>query len=161
MGAVKLDFEIEPQSDSRLCWAAVAVSVARFYKESSGLSQLDLAKRMLGNNYNRFFAPEKALVWLGIFSECLDRPLSREEIFSELQNSHPIAACMKHFVGWHLVVIYGIDEVGNLLIADSMLGNSIWSLHAFTHEYQKYYHWTHAYKTIGRSDPIDLHPGMG
>ncbi|MEX2568116.1 MAG: papain-like cysteine protease family protein [Cyclobacteriaceae bacterium] len=148
MGAVKLDFEIEPQCDSRLCWAAVSVSVARFYKGSSGLTQLNFAKRMLGNNYNRFFAPDKALAYLGNLFECLDRPLCREEIFSELKNSRPIAACMKHFVGWHLVVIYGIDEDNNLLIADSMLGNSIWSLQAFTHEYQQYYHWTHTYKTI-------------
>ncbi|MCG8476334.1 MAG: hypothetical protein MI784_12775 [Cytophagales bacterium] len=147
MQAVRLNFEIEPQEDSRLCWAAVSVAVARFYGEKKISSQIDFAKSVFGKKYNRFCAPEKSLAVMGNFQKRLNRPLGKEEIIAELQNHRPIAACMKFFVGWHLVVVYGIDKRGNLLIADSLFGKSQWHIESFTHAYRQYYHWTHTYKT--------------
>lgn len=148
MESIQLEFSIEHQSGSRLCWAAVSVSVARFYLQKNVVSQIELAKKIFGDNYNQFCQPEKALSVFGNFSETINRPLKEYEIIRELRNNKPIAACLKHFVGWHLAVIYGIDEKKNLFIADPLYGKSQWLIGKFNKEYRQTYQWTHTYTTI-------------
>lgn len=151
MASILLNFEMDLQSDSRLCWAAVSVAIARYYGQTAVPNQVELAKSVFGVNYNQFYEPDKSLELLGNLQQKLDRALTLEEIHLELMNARPIAACMKHFVGWHLVVIYGIDEASNVCISDSQLGKSQWSLDTFTEEYRQYYAWTHSYKTSRRA----------
>lgn len=146
MQDIRLTFTLDQQEDSRLCWAAVTVALADYYNSDWSGSQIDFAKSLLGDRHNQFFAADKALHTLGLLQQSLDRPITIQEIYTELSNSRPIAACMKHFVGWHLVVIYGISNQ-RLLVADSLLGNSEWDYDEFLTAYQGYYHWSHSYTT--------------
>ncbi|SEI83077.1 Papain-like cysteine protease AvrRpt2 [Cyclobacterium xiamenense] len=147
MAAIRLDFDMELQRESRLCWAAVSVAIARYYEQPAVPEQIAFAKNVWGRRYNRFFEPDKALAILGNLGDKLDRALRLQEIRMELAQARPIVACMKHFVGWHLVVIYGIDEAGMLSVADSQVGSSQCMLPVFTNEYRLYHSWTHTYKT--------------
>lgn len=148
MQPIQLNFRIEPQKDSRLCWAAVSVSLACFYQQDNVITQVELAKKIFGEKYNQFCCPEKALSVLGNFVEAINRPLKEEEIVRELQNQRPIAACMEYFVGWHLVVIHGIDTAKKLSIADPLLGDTQWDIDTFTKSYHQNYRWVKSYRTI-------------
>ncbi|AUC75982.1 papain-like cysteine protease family protein [Olleya sp. Bg11-27] len=143
---IKLDFKVELQAGQRMCWAAVAITVSKFYDKESESNQIDLAKDVFGENYDQFYSPESALSIYNNLSSELNRSLTRAEISEELINGRPITACMKHFVGWHLVVIYGISQ-NKLLIADPLLGEVQCEIDAFTDAYETYYSWTHTYKT--------------
>ncbi|WP_375582530.1 papain-like cysteine protease family protein [Cyclobacterium xiamenense] len=145
--SILLDFDMELQRESRLCWAAVSVAIGRYYGQMAVPEQLAFAESVWGSRYNRFFEPDKSLALVGNLGEVLDRPLRLDEIRQELAAAQPIVACMKHFVGWHLVVIYGMDETGMLSVADSQLGKSQWMFPAFTSKYREYYSWTHTYTT--------------
>lgn len=147
MNDMELEFELEPQKGSRLCWAAVSVAIARYYKEKKVPGQMAFAEMAAGKRYNQFYAPDKALAICGNFRQKWDRPLRLPEIVDELKGGHPVAACMKYFVGWHLVVIYGITRQNELMIADSLLGNSRWPVDRFTHQYNKHYQWVFTYTT--------------
>ncbi len=143
---IKLDFEIELQEGQRMCWAAVAIAVAKFYDKETEYNQIDLAKDVFGEKYDQFYSPKSALSIYDNLSSELNRSLTRAEISEELMNGRPITACMKHFVGWHLVVIYGISQ-NKLLVADPLLGEVQYEIDAFTDTYETYYSWTHTYKT--------------
>lgn len=144
MGKI-LSFVIEEQQESLLCWAAVAVSVGRFYDPSYSLNQSELAITVFGEKqYNQVCDPRKALDQNDNIRKFIERPLTLAEITKELRNGNPVAACMKFFIGWHLVIIYGIDEAGRLLIADPLHGKNAVSLESFTTSYDEYYSWTHS-----------------
>ncbi|WP_236974991.1 papain-like cysteine protease family protein [Membranihabitans maritimus] len=156
INTIELDFNIEPQKESRLCWAAVSIAIAKFYKVNNVSSQIDFAKFVAGKQYNQFCNPEKALTFYGNLNKKWDRPLNKREILNELINQRPITACMKYFVGWHLVVIYGIDPNNELMIADPLMGNSSYSLQLFTHGYNKHYHWEFTFTTQMSTSETDL-----
>ncbi len=143
---IKLDFKVELQAGQRMCWAAIASAVAKFYDKETECNQIDLAKGVFGEKYDQFYSPETALSIYDNLSSELNRSLTQSEISEELINGRPIAACMKHFVGWHLVVIYGISQ-NKLLIADPLLGEVQCEINAFRDAYETYYSWTHSYKT--------------
>jgi hypothetical protein len=140
------NFNVEKQADSRLCWSAVSLAIAKFYDISIEYSQIDFAKQVMGTKFNQFCPPAKAMVHLQILNEEINRSLTIEEIKEEISNNRPIAACMRHFVGWHLVVIYGFEE-SQIFISDSLYGKSKWNIKTFETAYQKTYSWTHTYTT--------------
>ena len=146
---IKLDFEIEFQAGQRMCWAAVAIAIARFYDEEIVYEQIDLAKNVFGEKYDQFYSPKNALSIFNNLSSELIGGLSLYQISEELVEGRPIVACMKHFVGWHLVVIYGISH-NKLLVADPLIGNTQYDIDVFTNTYETYYSWTHSYKTKPR-----------
>lgn len=141
-----LDFELEYQKGIRLCWSAVATSIEKFYWPNKKEDQIEFATRIHGTVYDKFCDPVKALSKKGLFYSSFERPLNKQEVIEELSQGHPIVACMRQFVGWHLVVIYGLNELGELLIADPATGLSAYMIENFTQTYEKYHHWTHTYK---------------
>ncbi len=142
---IVLNFKIEFQKGIRLCWSAVVASLHNFYQGEEKLDQIEFAKSIHGSKYDQFHDPILALAQKGLFHMSYDRPLFIHEVFAELKKGHPVISCMKHFVGWHLVVIYGLTEENNVLVADPMRGNSEYSIQSFTDQYEKYYEWTHSY----------------
>ena len=154
--AIKLDFNLEAQEDSRLCWAAVAISIALFYNKQQNMSQKELAKSVFGEKYNQFNSPKLSL---SIFDNCASeeiRPLDESEIIHDLKAGNPVAACLRYFIGWHLVVIFGIDANGHIHVADPLQGYSLWPLDEFTTAYRTYYQWTHTYRLKKPSMVSDL-----
>ena len=119
---MKNPFEIEQEAESRWCWAAVGVSVKRYFSPTSTLRQCELANKVIGDE------------------KCCDRPLPHglnrseplqdvlsnpdvdalkktlpgialpfEDIRTQIDASYPV--CVR--VGWpgqnsgHFIVIYG------------------------------------------------------
>jgi ABC-type bacteriocin/lantibiotic exporter with double-glycine peptidase domain len=147
MGLLKneiiLPFLIEEQEKSRWCWAAVAVSIAKFYNHDIQVSQLQLATTFLGSeNNNHVQPPQKAIEWVKHYKSMQERPLTLEEIYLSLMEGNPIAACMRYFIGWHLVIIYGISTDGQLYIADPQHGYTTTEYKDFIPSYLDNYSWT-------------------
>ena len=146
--AINLPIELDEQASSLLCWAAVTLALGKYYQPGFQVSQVELARGVFGNpHYNRVLHPRKALELTGTFKQALPRPLSLLEIVDELQQGYPIAACMRYFIGWHLVIVHGLTPCGELLVADSLHGPSVYDLASFSHAYHKHYTWSHSYLT--------------
>ncbi|UII21549.1 papain-like cysteine protease family protein [Fulvivirga ligni] len=148
---IRLPFQLELQKGERMCWAAVSVAIAKYYGHQSIQDQIAFARSIMGEHYDQFCAMDKALMTYGHLKQILTTPLSKEQIDLELHHKQPIIACMKYFVGWHVVVIYGIEN-DHLLIADPLHGYSKWRLSTFTTSYQEYYSWSHSYKTCSKGE---------
>ncbi len=143
---IQLDFELEKQKDSRLCWAAVSISIAQFYRQKGIKTQIEFAKSIFGEKYNQFCSPHKALSSYDNLLESLQQTMTLKEIIEDLKKQQPVVACMKDFVGWHLVVIYGVDRDEKLLVADPLRGCSKWEINKFIAEYCERYSWVYTYR---------------
>ena len=140
-----MNLTIEKQKGERLCWSAVCVSLMSFF-EVKPMDQISFAKLIMGESYDRFCSPIKPFSFLNLLREELDKPLTQAEIAFELHSGNPVVACMKHFVGWHLVVIHGIRNSEHLWVGDPLWGSSNWGINEFTYAYRQHYSWTHTYK---------------
>ena len=173
----KLKFTMECQKASQWCWAAVAVSVARFYSPASPWQQCTLAGQVLGrtccggsdecgrdddpSGCVRPYLVEHPLCVVGHLQEIHEAPIalpaapSTPTIQGEVDAHRPLV-CR---VGWkggggHFVVLYGYD-LGRaeplVHVADPVNdknGTSIYSLHEFTYAYRNGDGtWTNAYTT--------------
>ena len=144
--ACLLPFELEPQQGHLQCWAAVAVSLQRFYGRATVPSQEDFARSLLGENCDQVCAPLAALAHAGLHYVQSAGPLTPAQLRRELAQGHPVPACMRHFIGWHLVVVHGIDADGLLAIADPQVGPSRMAYRGFVRAYRRHHAWTHSYR---------------
>jgi len=155
--ACLLRFELAPQQGHLQCWAAVAVSLQRFYASQGELppvpSQEAFARSLLGENCDQVCAPLAALAHAGLLYTESAGPLPPAELRYQLALGHPVPACMRHFIGWHLVVVHGIDADGTLTIADPQVGPSRMPYRSFAQAYRRHYAWTHSYLFAGRATP--------
>jgi hypothetical protein len=159
---IDLPVILEEQEGSLLCWAAVAVAISKYYNPEQLISQKALATAIFGaHNYNNVLGPSKALAFTGNLKAAVAGPLSLEEVMEELQQGFPIAACMRYFIGWHLVIIHGFSPAGELLIADSLHGPSHMRIDSFSTAYHTHYSWTHSYLTRAQPDTFELLPRYG
>lgn len=143
-----LTIEVAEQVASRLCWASIAAALLKYYNPERTISQKEIAIDVFTeNNYNHVYSPEKMLKRIGHFKMAFERPLGLEEIRAELAEGRPLAACMRFFIGWHLVVIYGITANDKLFIADPLHGHSTLDINEFSHSYHGVYRWSHTYQT--------------
>lgn len=143
-----LAIEVAEQEASRLCWASIAVALITYYNPERVISQKEIAINVFSeNNYNHVYSPEKMLKRIGHFKMAFERPLALDEIRTELMEGRPLAACMRFFIGWHLVLIYGISANDKLFIADPLHGYSTLDINEFTHSYLGDYWWSHTYQT--------------
>lgn len=162
-----LEFDIQQQEKSKWCWAAIAVSVARFYNRSSKVTQCDVANAelrrddccsgakdicdeygYLASSLNRYGHLEK---WAVL------QPPTPAEIRGEIANNHPLCARVAWFEGGaHFVVIAGYAEVlrpdgtyqiGGLAIADPWWGVSDMDFGDFPNAYAKCGRCTDSYYT--------------
>jgi hypothetical protein len=111
-------FQIETQEKSEWCWAAVAVSIDKYFDSKSPLKQCDIAKRVLGNDKccNGGDDCNKAMTLIGALnsikrlSSTLTSPLSFELVRRELDAGRPVCARIKwNGGGAHFVVITGYE----------------------------------------------------
>lgn len=141
---------MEPQELSRWCWAAIAVSMARFYN-TGRWRQSDVAGRVLGYdcsgyrenpnlqqqcNQNRTL--DEALQVTECFSHWSPGKPAFERIMAELDSGRPLCIRIEWFKGSaHYVVIFGYHGIRRELhIADSRYGVSQHSFDRFPLGYQ-------------------------
>ena len=144
--ACPLPFALEPQQGHLQCWAAVAVSLRRFHGLAPVPSQDAFARSLLGDNCDQVCAPLAALAHAGLHYRESAGPLTPAQLRRELALGHPVPACMRHFIGWHLVVVHGIGPDGALMVADPQVGPSRYPWRSFVRAYRRHYEWTHSYR---------------
>ncbi|QIG96631.1 MULTISPECIES: papain-like cysteine protease family protein [unclassified Bradyrhizobium] len=165
-----LDFKNLHQEKSNWCWAAVAASVAHFYRPSSTVTQCDIANGQLGQDdccvggnetCNVYGYLMSSLFRVGHFSKwTARRPASFQETQEEIGGTRPL--CMRivwNGGGAHLVTIKGYagesapgaqqqDDRG-LAIADPWWGLSDIDAEEFPRGYINCGTWTDTYYTKG------------
>ena len=159
-----LDFRMERQTQSQWCWAAVAVSVTRFYQPSSNITQCRVANRELGTDVccadppacNQDNTLDTTLRTVGHLRAFEGGPLSFPPVRDEINAGRPLG-CR---IGWldgggHFVVIHGVstDQSGAsvkrwVAVEDPLFGPSDYLINDFTSAYrQGEGEWTHSYFT--------------
>lgn len=111
-----IDFQMEVQERRFWCWAAVAVSIDRFYPGPHGVTQCDLASLVLGvpcsqPRSNRPSRLEPALATVGRHHEpTKDAWATAEEITREISAGRVLAALIQwRGGGGHFVAISGVQ----------------------------------------------------
>lgn len=159
-----LGFNIEMQEQTQWCWAAVAVSVARFYQPSNTLTQCRVANMVLGTNgccsnpgpCNIDNYLEDALGAVAHYRDIEPEPLPFSDVNGEITSDRPLGCRIGWFGGGgHFVVIHGASVDGSgaavkrwVAIADPLYGPSDYLIQKFTSGYrQDTGEWTHSYFT--------------
>jgi hypothetical protein len=154
---------METQQQTQWCWAAVAVSVSKFYEASSTITQCRVANMVLGQNgccanpapcnVDNFL--EDALGEAGHFNR-LDFDLTFSDVDGEMRQGRPLGCRIGWFGGGgHFVVIHGTstDASGGsfknwVAVADPLYGPSDYLIDDFASAYrQGSGEWTHSYFT--------------
>lgn len=143
--ALVLPFALEAQQGHLQCWAAVAVSLRRFYGMAPVPAQQDFARSLLGERNDHACAPLVALAHAGLAYAETARALAPGALRAQLARGHPVPAAMRHFIGWHLVVLHGIDADGKVWVADPLYGPSVVPYRIVVQAYRDHYAWSHSY----------------
>jgi hypothetical protein len=148
--AVILDFSLERQILSCWCWAAIAASLGRFYKNCF-LTQQQIVSKLLNipldelsmvdhiHSGNQQLTLDKSLKFARCYSHWnLGQP-SYERILLELTMGHPVCVRIEWLTGGaHYLVIKGANPKRELLyLDDSLSGSSIISYQDFPKHYKK------------------------
>ncbi|MDQ1830782.1 papain-like cysteine protease family protein [Massilia scottii] len=145
MSSMILPFEMAPQQGGLLCWAAVAVSLRRFYRKQESIDQIAFARSLLGANCNQVCQPLRALNHAGLRYREHSGPIPLADIEQQLMSGHPVLIAARYFIGWHLLVLHGIGHGTQMMIADSLHGPSRASYADLTAAYREHYLWSHTY----------------
>lgn len=154
----QLDFVCERQVQSNWCWAAVAVSIARYYRADSHWTQCALASAELGPAVccsspapcNTPWYLDSALGRVGhADGGAAPGVLTLAELASELGAGQPVAVRIGYFGGGgHFVVVEGADLDEEMLdVEDPNDGPVHLSYAALRDEYLGAGAWTHTYRT--------------
>lgn len=161
-----LSFDMEKQTETQWCWAAVAASVARFYDSSDTVSQCEVASRVLNTtgccadpaacNEDNYL--ENALAQVNHFrAPLVFEPLPFSDVEDEINAGCPLGCRIGWFGGGgHFVILYGVstDQSGGsvkrwVAVADPdpHFGPSDYLINNFTSVYRNKGEWTHSYFT--------------
>jgi hypothetical protein len=176
--AVKLSFTIEKQKQAQWCWAAVSVSVARFYSPSTKWTQCSLVNIERGESSccgasgadvpcNEPYYLDRSLERTGNLRDYLDRALDAAELRTELRGGAPLGCRIAwDAINGHFVVIDGFAEVGGVLHVDvedpdPQYASSTYTFDSFIGSYRDTGFWSHSYPTKraavgGGASPLGL-----
>ncbi|MBK5290397.1 MAG: C39 family peptidase [Acidobacteriia bacterium] len=160
-----LDFELQQQERSNWCWAAVTVSVLRFFSPESQTRQCGIAHDELDlrccedaeRKCNQVRSLQPPLASIGrLRGEKRAEPLSFDEIRQEIDNGVPVCARIAwRSGGGHFVVISGYDilpKMGEVVIVDDpQAGRSRLTYEGFLSRYKRIGEWTHTYHLTRRA----------
>ncbi len=152
---------MQKQMTSVWCWAAVSVSVDRFFDHDSEWRQCGLARKVtkqpvccskpVPHKCAQLFYLEDALTLVGrLKGNPTVGPLSFREVQRRIDKKHPICAR----IGWrggggHFVVISGYrvhNGAKQVDVEDPMRkGTSTIDYQTFVHQYRAVGRWTHTY----------------
>lgn len=168
-----LNFTMQSQEGDNWCWAAVAVSVSRFYNSGSTWTQCSLATAELTQsteqpvpvNTNCCNTPETCdVIWYlstplrrtGNLNTWADARASWEQLKTEIKNTRPLCVRVRWNGGTqaHFLAIVGYTEqdAGSSLpntieLRDSIHGNSTHNWNDFARTYQGGATWTSSFYT--------------
>lgn len=121
---LRLDFRMEEQAKTCLCWAAVGSALSRFYHSSEGLSQTEVVVKLLGRYESKLYSASKTLESLGLLRGVVEGPLPPADIRKEIEAGYVVAVQIAWvFGGNHLVTVSGIDGTNRVWIDDPRVGS--------------------------------------
>src|SRR5471032_628587 len=152
--SASLNFNMQPQTQSNWCWAAVSSSVGNYYGTGSW-TQCGVANAELGRNSccnqpgpcNVYGYLDSALQTTRSFNGMNQGSLQLSAIENQINMGRPVGLrCAWYGGGAHFLTIYGTN--GNYLqIADSIYGYSTRALNSFPGSYNGGGNWTNTYFT--------------
>ncbi|MGC5703198.1 hypothetical protein J4P02_23670 [Pseudomonas sp. NFXW11] len=150
----RLNFNIQPQTQSNWCWAALSASVGNYYGTGSW-TQCGVANAELGRNTccnqpgpcNVYGYLDSALRTTRSYGGMREDRMQMPAIDNQLSMGRPVGLrCAWYGGGAHFLAIYGSDG-GYILVADSIYGYSTRALNSFPGSYNGGGNWTHTYFT--------------
>src|ERR1019366_3344269 len=119
-----LPFNMQPQEQTKWCWAATSTSISLYYNANSGWTQCKVACKELNrtdccdnsvpNPCNEDGYLNLALTITGNFVNIINSSVSFEEVQTEIQKGNIVGVR----IGWrsgggHFLAIYGCNSVGS------------------------------------------------
>jgi len=160
-----LPFPMETQNSEEWCWAAVSVSVARFYDSMSPWSQCSLVNAELGletccsnensEDCNQPWYLENGLDRVGHLSSKVEASLSFDDLIQEIDNNRPVGC----WIAWpdgtgHFVVLngywkdFGVEPATEYVaVRDPKYGKADYPYLRFLTAYRKVGNWSLSYLT--------------
>jgi hypothetical protein len=156
-------FPMEQQAHSEWCWAAVGVSIERYFSPASHLKQCELANEVLGSDKscNDQMPPElntaeylqNVLRHLGALHQTLEGPLAFCDIYTQIVGERlPVCAEIEWFgllPGGHFVVVYGCPVTASgeqwVDVADPFYGFSTMLYDEFVNSYLDDGEWAYTF----------------
>ena len=155
-----LGFAIEKQEQTLWCWAAVSVSVARFFDKKTTWKQCLVAAKETGGTCcangsstvcNKAYFLELALQRTDTFRDIAPRAFDFDEVVTEIAGRTPLGCRVRwDALTAHFVVIDGIAEVDGkqqVDIKDPLYGSATYLYDEFANRYRGIGTWTHSYQT--------------
>lgn len=149
-----LNFNMQQQTQSNWCWAAVSASVGNYYG-TGNWTQCFVANAQLDRNTccnqpgpcNVYGYLDAALRTTRSFASMSSGSIQMPAIENQINMSRPIGLrCAWYGGGAHFLAIYGTNG-GYILVADSIYGYSTRTLNSFPGSYNSGGTWTHTYFT--------------
>lgn len=161
---LKLSLSVQRQSESNWCWAAVATSVALFYRPTSPWTQCRVASVTLGRTdccgpaasdplgCNQPYFLDMALATTGHFAAMQAASLTIPQISAEVSAQRPIGCRIEWADGsGHFLTIVGVQRNGSgtayIDVSDPIYLDAQIAFPAFPALYQGGASWTHSYLT--------------
>lgn len=150
----RLNFSVQPQTQSNWCWAALSASVGNYYGTGSW-TQCGVANAELGRNSccsqpgpcNVYGYLDSALRTTRSYGGMRENRMQMPAIENQLGMGRPVGLrCAWYGGGAHFLTIYGTDG-SYILVADSIFGYSTRALNSFPGSYNGGGNWTHTYFT--------------
>ncbi|MGE8414117.1 MAG: papain-like cysteine protease family protein [Pseudomonas sp.] len=150
----RLNFNIQQQTQTNWCWAALSASVGNYYRTGSW-TQCGVANAELGRGTccsqpgpcNVYGYLDSALRTTGSYGGMREDRMQMPAIENQIGMGRPVGLrCAWYGGGAHFLTIYGIDG-GYVLVADSIFGYSTRVLNSFPGTYNGGGNWTHTYFT--------------
>jgi len=155
-----LGFTMQHQEQTQWCWAAVSVSINRFYHPASGQTQCAVANVAMGQTTccqnggsaqcNQPWFLDQALQMVNDLNAWSPGKAAFAKVRNEIDNCRPL--CLR--IGWngcggHFVTAYGYATQPNqrMNVADPWYGNSVVRYNLFPSGYQGGGSWTDSYTT--------------
>lgn len=160
----KLSLSVQRQSESNWCWAAVATSVALFYRPASTWTQCRVASATLGRTdccgpaasdplgCNQPYFLDVALGTTGHFASMRAAGLTLPQILIEVSAQRPIGCRIEWADGsGHFLTIVGVQTPSSgtayIDVSDPIYLDAQIAFPAFPALYQGGASWTHSYLT--------------
>lgn len=128
----ELDFNIQAQQQSNWCWAAISVSMTKFYNSNSQLEQCSLVNNRLGRTdccqdgsskqCNQTQSIYKVLPQLGVSASPHAGQQSFIELSEQIQLGHPLVLILMRGLDAHYAVLSGVGANETVTIKDPMGG---------------------------------------
>ncbi|MQA55284.1 papain-like cysteine protease family protein [Pseudomonas piscis] len=154
LAGARLSFNIQQQTQTNWCWAALSASVGNYYNTGSW-TQCGVANAELGRSTccsqpgpcNVYGYLDSALRTTGSYGGMREDRMQMAAIENQLGMGRPVGLrCAWYGGGAHFLAIYGTDG-GYVLVADSIFGYSTRALNSFPGTYNGGGSWTHTYFT--------------